>query len=285
MQPGRFGTPEFTPDFIRIMIVVALAHDTSSWKDIMETCDLPSGTYNSQWIVVDYQKAKEAVDDKLNQLPDGTVLVMEGAPGAEENEYGVFESRDMSDHVSQSGHYAGFNEAMLPTTRRHLGYDSPYPQDERYGVFQQLAPMVHNVATMYSVMQFNEPGNRGSIAPLNAEDGGADVKITNLATMKEKGGTWAYSGPPRVGGYEVDAKARRDEYVQQEMAYYFEAPQARPSWEFPLVLFVAQDQRMCVSKRCQPDFVTDPRELNASSPRVSMSMNGDDCHYLCVEEE
>ncbi|KAF4672364.1 hypothetical protein FOL46_009073 [Perkinsus olseni] len=289
IQPGQFGTPEFTPDFIRIMIVVSLSHDTESWKNIMETCDLPSGTYNSQWLVVDYQKVKQAADDKSANLLDGSVMVLESAPGAEENEYGVFESRDMSKHVSENGHFAGFNEAMFPTIRRHLGSDSaPYPQDGRYAVFQQLAPMVHDIATMYSVMQFNEPGNRGSIAPLNADDGGADLKITNLATMKEKGGSWAYSGPPRVHGYTADGRARRNEYVEKKMSDFFESPKARLSWEFPLVLFVAQDQRMCMSKRCQPDFMTDPRDLKTivnNSPSSSISMDAADCAYLCVERE
>ncbi|KAF4707409.1 hypothetical protein FOZ63_023725 [Perkinsus olseni] len=138
---------------------------------------------------------------------------------------------------------------------------------------------------MYSVMQFNEPGNRGSIAPLNADDGGADLKITNLPTMKEKGGSWAYSGPPRVQGYTADGRARRNEYVQKKMSDFFGSPKARLSWEFPLVLFVAQDQRMCMSKRCQPDFMTDPRDMNTTaknSPTSSINMDAAECAYLTL---
>ncbi|KAF4660565.1 hypothetical protein FOL47_007093 [Perkinsus chesapeaki] len=286
LKPGRFGTPESTPDFIRVMIAVSLAHDTPSWKDLMETCDVPSGTYNSQWIVVDYEKVKEAVDQGLPDLPSGTALVLETAPGAGEDEYGFYASEDISKLINEKGYFPGFNEAMLSSSRTHLGYERSYPQDKRAETFQQLAHKVNSVATMYSVMQFNEPGNRGSIAPLNSADGGADVKITSLATMKEKGGTWAYSGPPRMSGYGPEARQNRNEYVEREMARFFGQDRIYMSWEFPLVLFVPEDHRMCISQECPPNLEVNPRDLpEPGSEDEATSVVGSQCGYLCLETE
>lgn len=48
----------YLPDFMRIVLSNRLAYDGKSWTFWMEYYN--TGTYNSQWLIIDVKKAKES---------------------------------------------------------------------------------------------------------------------------------------------------------------------------------------------------------------------------------
>jgi len=78
----------YIPNFLRVMSSSMLAKTTGEWSDMMTASN--SGTYSSQWMVVDYNKFKEYKDTK-NEV-EGLFLVLEQVPGS-------IISHDVSSHI------------------------------------------------------------------------------------------------------------------------------------------------------------------------------------------
>jgi hypothetical protein len=63
--------------WIRTMIANRMASNGEEWTTIYSNYN--SGTYNNQWMIIDYNKVKAAVG--TGSLPDGTFWVLEQIPG------------------------------------------------------------------------------------------------------------------------------------------------------------------------------------------------------------
>lgn len=68
-------------EFIRTMVANRLADSGASWSSIFKKFN--SGTYNNQWMVVDYNKFKVGSDSKPTIKP-GLLWVLEQIPGTVE---------------------------------------------------------------------------------------------------------------------------------------------------------------------------------------------------------
>lgn len=66
-------------EFIRAMVANRLADSGESWTNIFSRYN--SGTYNNQWMVVDYKKFKPGTKAKPN-IKSGLLWVLEQIPGA-----------------------------------------------------------------------------------------------------------------------------------------------------------------------------------------------------------
>ena len=81
---------------VRVMVANRLANSGKEWTEIFSRYN--SGTYNNQWMVVDYNKVKEGVGDVLwvlEQLPDKIV------------------ARDMTEVFNQQTYWASYNRAYF----------------------------------------------------------------------------------------------------------------------------------------------------------------------------
>merc|ERR1719258_866775 len=85
------------PDYMRIMLSNRLARTGEQWVNYMK--ESATGTYNSQWMVVDYNKFQ-----KGEKLKDGTFWVLEQAPG-------VSVSKDMTQLLQKR--LLGFRESWI----------------------------------------------------------------------------------------------------------------------------------------------------------------------------
>merc|ERR1719321_1503041 len=97
----------FVPDYMRIMISNRLAKTGQEWVDYMKKS--ATGTYNSQWLVVDYNLFKPG-----QQLKDGTFWVMEQAPG-------VTHAKDMSQTLQKVGFWGSENRGFFDDIRKVSG--------------------------------------------------------------------------------------------------------------------------------------------------------------------
>ncbi len=70
----QYVTPQTNLYWIRIQVATRLAHGTVDWAEWFALYN--SGTYNNQWMVVDYKKFIPGA-----QLLDGLFLVLEQIPG------------------------------------------------------------------------------------------------------------------------------------------------------------------------------------------------------------
>lgn len=99
-----------TPDFMRIMAANRLAQTAEDWVNLMDQS--ATGTYSSQWLVLDYKKFKPG----QAPLPAGTFFVLEQAPG-------VSHSEDRSETLQEQGYWASYDRAYFDQTRALTGDD------------------------------------------------------------------------------------------------------------------------------------------------------------------
>ncbi|GMT37187.1 hypothetical protein PFISCL1PPCAC_28484 [Pristionchus fissidentatus] len=89
------------PTWIRSQIATRLSSTGEEWALIFGKHN--SGTYNNQWIIVDYNK----FDSGLDRLLPGTLTIMEQMPGA-------LEYADMSEHLDENGFWSSYNRPFFP---------------------------------------------------------------------------------------------------------------------------------------------------------------------------
>mmetsp|Transcript_91527 Transcript_91527/g.191324 ORF Transcript_91527/g.191324 Transcript_91527/m.191324 type:complete len:413 (-) Transcript_91527:39-1277(-) len=204
------------PDFLRIMAANRLSKDGNDWVSMMTLS--ATGTYSSQWLVVDYNKFSSGAP-----LPSGAFYVLEQAPG-------VSRSEDMSQVLMDRGYWASFDRAYFEDVRRSTGDDSLqrsggpveaslYSRDRtpRAQIAAESAASVNSLAAMRSQMT----ENRGEEEPVDVHalrnpryafaarddlkdamsqdidgspDGGVDAKITS-SCLFQKLTAQAISGP------------------------------------------------------------------------------------------
>jgi len=107
--PQKQNYPSFqsVPDFMRIMAANRLSSTSEEWVRSMQ--DSATGTYSSQWMVMDYKKFTPG-----QELPDGSFYVFEQAPGASHYE-------DMSGRLREKHYWSSFDRAYFDDVRESTG--------------------------------------------------------------------------------------------------------------------------------------------------------------------
>ncbi len=116
-----FRDADYTEDVVmegaRVMTANRLANNGPEWMDTFRKHN--SGTYNNQWMVVDYKKLAESPEDPK----DETLMVAEQIPGQ-------VIVRDQSSELRTVGHWISFNRATYPETQEMVGQNK---KEEQYG--------------------------------------------------------------------------------------------------------------------------------------------------------
>jgi len=130
----------------RVMVSNRLATDGRSWTQIFSRFN--SGTYNNQWMVVDYNK----LDTDQDQL-----WVLEQLPG-------TIVAKDMTSSLTQSGYWASYNRAFYPEVRRLSGAEDKerefgswfsYDNTPRAVLLREASDSVQGVESMMRVLRSN----------------------------------------------------------------------------------------------------------------------------------
>jgi len=184
------------PDFMRIMISNRLAKTGKDWTDLMTKS--ATGTYSSQWMVVDYNKFVPG-----KPLVNGTLSVIEQVPG-------LSHTADMSMWLQTKRYWGSENRPWYKDIRDSVGateaeemHGELFSADKnpRAKVFAATAPQVRSLAEMRTEMQRNrwphEVGVGLYSAPYHAisargdldkespnPNGGVDSKVTNRCLAK-----------------------------------------------------------------------------------------------------
>mmetsp|Transcript_2574 Transcript_2574/g.5965 ORF Transcript_2574/g.5965 Transcript_2574/m.5965 type:complete len:687 (-) Transcript_2574:39-2099(-) len=194
------------PDFMRIMLANRLARSAPAWAELMQQS--ATGTYSSQWMVVDYNKFSSG-----EQLQPGTLVVVEQVPG-------LTHSEDMTARLQSEGYWASENRPWYKDVRDSIGateaaelHGDLFSADDnpRAKIFKSTAPQVQTLADMRAELQRNRWPNEPAGGPGNTPDhaiaargdldqnspnpnGGVDSKVVG-ACLAKKLQCAAISGP------------------------------------------------------------------------------------------
>jgi len=184
------------PDFMRIMLANRLARTSEEWVNYLKKSS--TGTYSSQWMVVDYNKFKPG-----EPLKNGTLFVIEQVPG-------ISHIQDASAFLQEQRYWGSENRAWFQDVMDSIGqteaeeaHGALFSRDKnpRANIFHATAPTVETIADMRHEMQRNRWPNEpdgGFPAPDHAiaargdldksdpdPNGGVDAKITNFCLAKQ----------------------------------------------------------------------------------------------------
>lgn len=199
----------FIPDYMRIMIANRLAKSGKDWVDVMQQS--ATGTYSSQWMVVDYKLFKPG-----ETLRNGTFWVLEQVPGFQHGE-------DMSSTLQRTSFWASENRGSFKDIRDVVGETEAEElhgklfsanKNPRAHIFSVTQSGVHTLADMRAEMQRNKWPHDIDGGPMNTPDhaiaargdldrkdpqpnGGVDSKVTNSCLAKKLVAD-AINGPSHV---------------------------------------------------------------------------------------
>ncbi|XP_069475333.1 putative phospholipase B-like 2 [Ambystoma mexicanum] len=218
----KFVKPKGTVfEWLRNIVANRLAKNGSEWASIFTKFN--SGTYNNQWMIVDYNRFRPGVPN----LDPGLLTVLEQIPG-------LVVSEDKTEVLSQQRYWASYNIPYFPDIFnasggqdlvRQYGDWFSYDRNPRAQIFRRNHTLVHDMESMIRLMRYNnfhiDPMSRcqGCDPPQNGENaisarsdlnpangtypfgalrqrqhGGTDMKVTSFQ-LAQVFGMIAVSGP------------------------------------------------------------------------------------------
>jgi len=197
------GNPHI-PNFVHLMITNRLAKNGAHWTRLFSTQN--TGTYNSQWMIVDYNRFKAG-----QPVPDDFFWLLEAVPG-------LTHAADMSHHLRDNGYWPSFNRPYFDDIREVTGHKAAqrshgsiysWLNNPRAQIFKGGQAGVGSLLEMRELMSRNlfpftgvlpiEPGHeisaRMDLSPsMPIPNGGIDSKVMNRCLM-QKLEVQAKSGP------------------------------------------------------------------------------------------
>jgi hypothetical protein len=170
-------TTESAMSWLRAMVSNYLATDGPSWHNLMQQYN--SGTYNNQWMVVNYN----LFHSSLTKLQPNTLWIGEQFPG-------YYRTADVTHVVNEQGYWPSYNIPYFEDGYYMSGYGAmfekygdtySYQKCPRANIFRERQPRATSVEGMKHLMRYNDWRHdplslgcafwslaaRGDLAPLN----------------------------------------------------------------------------------------------------------------------
>ncbi len=141
-------------EFIRNTVANRLASNGREWTEIFGK--LNSGTYNNQFMVIDYNKFK--IGTKPSQLPNDVLWVLEQMPG-------YTESDDVTHVLRQQGYWPSYNVPYFKfiydlseynVEFKKFGDFYSYNKTARANIFRRDHNNVIDLPSLYRLMRYND---------------------------------------------------------------------------------------------------------------------------------
>ena len=252
---------------IRVMVSNRLAKNGSDWTNIFREHN--SGTYNNEWMVVDYDLLKKHKGTKGVPLPNGVLTVLEQLPGQ-------IVAKDQTNVLNDKSYWSSYNRAYYPEIFERSGapdmvdkYGDWFTHDKtpRANIFRRDHNKVSDVGTMMDMMRYNDfkndplakvdgcdqkgvpagaIANRLDLSDINATCtfsdidwmvgsfspyGALDAKVANVDSFPSLEFT-AVAGPPHGNFKPFKWSDFPQEYLERNNIDSFPIPNFRPIDEF-----------------------------------------------------
>ncbi|XP_054169360.1 putative phospholipase B-like 2 [Oppia nitens] len=141
-------------EFVRNLVANRLAESGKQWTEIFEQNN--SGTYNDQFMIVDYKQFIEGLP--TDQLSNDLLWVLEQMPT-------FVKSTDVTDILRQKGYWASYNVPYFEEIFNLSGYNKlvelhgdyySYNNTARALIFKRDQSKVRDLTTVYSLMRSND---------------------------------------------------------------------------------------------------------------------------------
>ncbi|KAI6660986.1 hypothetical protein LOD99_13709 [Oopsacas minuta] len=181
----KFVEQESIMEFSRVMIANRLAESAEDWVEIYSRYN--SGTYNNQWMVLDYNKFSPG------NVRDGTLYVLEQLPG-------YIERQDMTYVLREKGYWASYNIPFFAEVYNRSG--TPKMADKhgdwftheghpRAKIFKRDQGSVKDVTSLLKLMRYNDfmndPFSKCECTPNHAS---AENVIASRSDLNPANGTY-----------------------------------------------------------------------------------------------
>ncbi|CAJ0941033.1 unnamed protein product, partial [Mesorhabditis belari] len=191
-----FIKPETVLCFIRAQIATRLSTGNAQWAEIFAKYN--SGTYNNQWVIVDYKKFKPG----LKKLPkQGLIHILEQLPG-------YIQHKDLSEYLIDQLYWPSYNmpyfpdvynDSMTASFAEKYGDWFTYDKTPRALIFKRDYEKVEDMESMRRLMRSNDYTND----PLSRCDCDPPYSAENAISCRSELN-------PRTGTYPFDALGHRD---------------------------------------------------------------------------
>ncbi|XP_012944732.1 putative phospholipase B-like 2 [Aplysia californica] len=147
----KYITSEAVMEGFRSMVANRLASSGLDWSKLFAQYN--SGTYNNQWMIVDY---KRFVPSRETGVP-GTFYLIEQIPG-------TIEYADLTDYLYEKSYFGSynvpyfpdiFNKSGLPPLVKKFGDWFTYDKNPRALIYKRDVPKVTDLDSMTKLMRYN----------------------------------------------------------------------------------------------------------------------------------
>lgn len=153
----KYVVPDSVTTVIRSVVASVLSRTGEEWFDWFSREN--SGTYNNQWILVDFHKFDlwKRSADRFASVPTDVLWIGEQAPG-------LVVSKDMTQHLFEETFWASYNRPYFTEIANVSGYSTAsklkgewfhHQKCPRARMFAALHSAVTDVASMKSIMTLN----------------------------------------------------------------------------------------------------------------------------------
>eukprot|EP01013_Petalomonas_cantuscygni_P043688 TRINITY_DN8386_c0_g1_i1.p1 TRINITY_DN8386_c0_g1~~TRINITY_DN8386_c0_g1_i1.p1 ORF type:complete len:316 (+),score=77.91 TRINITY_DN8386_c0_g1_i1:113-1060(+) len=177
--------PQTVPEWLRVVAATRLANTGEEWVALYSRDN--SGTYNNQWMVVDYKRFHAGQPLRAHS---GLLWVLEQIPGK-------MVAADQSGHLATHGYWASYNVPFYPEVFNMSGY-GPFAQRDpmfsyhgcaRAKIFARDATSVATIQDMRRIMRYNA----WQTDPLSLHDA-----CRGISARCDLNAPWGKAGPPEV---------------------------------------------------------------------------------------
>lgn len=213
----QYVQPNTIFEYVRVTVANRLATDGSTWTTIFGQHN--SGTYNNEWMVVDYNKFTPGEAT----LQDGLLWISEQLPG-------MYESEDRTDTIRQQGYWASYNAPYFPDIFNASGcvelvetYGDWYSYDKtpRALIFKRDHGTVVDIDTMIALMRSNDYTNDPLSACECTPPYSAENAISARSDLNPANGTYPFDslGHRSHGGIDMKLTTYSSSKTLQFIAY------------------------------------------------------------------
>ena len=206
----------------RSAVANRLAHNGKSWTDLFSKHN--SGTYNNQWMVLDYKQFKPG--QPINGTK-GLLYVLEQMPG-------YVDSADMTWFLAEEGYWPSYNSAYFPKIFaisgapelvKKYGNWFTYDQTPRALIFARDHSKVVDMKSMEKLMRYNDY----KVDPLSRCEGcsppySAINAISARCDLNPKNGTYPFDALAQRSLGSIDMKITNYEMFKKSLFYAVSSP-------------------------------------------------------------